>query len=161
MDCWFCSVRPSETNHVLAIEMYGEVDALKKEMQTAVAYKVFHIEVPRCYDCHSRHNSARFAGIFFVLFSISFIFSLFFAAFGFVDQWIWGLWMGFSLGLMIGSLAIRFLVLKNIHSIRQAKISFPEIKELKDKCYRFGYRPRGQVTESDKPCDQIEEKQPR
>lgn len=158
MDCWFCSIRPSEANHVLAIEMYGEVDALKKEKQTAVAYKVHHLEVPRCNDCHNRHNIARSAVIFFVIFSISFILSLISAAFGYVDQWIWGLWIGLSLGLMIASLGIRVLALKNIHSIHQAKTSFPEIKELLGKCYRFGYRPKGQVTESDKPCDQIEEK---
>ena len=40
MACWFCSVRPSEANHVLQMDMYGDVDALKVDTETKVAYNV-------------------------------------------------------------------------------------------------------------------------
>ena len=159
MSCWFCSIRDEEADHHLAYEMYGEVDAQETKAQTKVAYKVQHVKVPRCADCHSRHTIAQYIDIIAIILGAIFLLSILFAVFGWVAQWIWALWMGLSFGLMLGSLAAHVLVLRGIHSVYKARMTFPEIKELLEKCFRFGYRPRGQVIESDPTCNPAEKTQ--
>ncbi len=157
MSCWFCSVRDEEAEHLLAVEMYGEVNALEVKSQTKVAYKVQHIKIPRCADCHSRHIIANLVDILAIILVVIFLVSILFAVFGWVAQLIWALIMGVSFGLLVGTLAVRFLALKGIRSIRDAKMNYPEIKELLEKCYRFGMHPKGQVTESDPICNSVVE----
>ena len=152
MKCWFCSVREKEDDHASKVEMYGDVDTKKTPSQTQVAYSVRHIEVPRCADCHSRHVIAFYALAAALIMAAILIAAVLAAVFSWVPQWVWGLWAGLAGGLLLGSLLIRFLILKGIRSIRQARAVFPEIKDLLDKCYRFGFRPKGQLPESDKPC---------
>ena len=156
MNCWFCSVREAEADHTLLIEMYGDVDTKKTPSQTRVAYNVRHIDVPRCADCHSRHVIALYATILAVIMTVALVVAVLFAFYAWLPQWAWGLWAGLAFGLVLGSLAIRFLILKGIFSIRQAKADYPDIKELLEKGYRFGRRPRGQLPESDQPREDEE-----
>lgn len=152
MNCWFCSVREANAENTWSTEMYGDVDAKKSSSQTQIMYNVRHIEVPRCADCHSRHVIALYAAVLTLVMAVALVVAILFAVYGWSAQWIWGLWAGLAFGLLLGSLAIRFLILKGIFSIRQAKAAYPEIKEMLEKCYRFGHRPRGHLPESDKPC---------
>ena len=153
MRCWFCDVRDAETEHVYQVEMYGDVDTRKTPSQTQVAYNVRHVEVPRCADCHSRHVIAFYALVISLIMVIALAFAILAAVLSWTSQWIWGLWAGLAAGLLLGTLLIRFLILKGIRSIHQARITHPEIKDLLEKCYRFGRRPKGSPPKSDKPCD--------
>ncbi len=149
MNCWFCSVREAYADNTWSTEMYGDVDAKKTSSQTQVIYNVRHIDVPRCADCHSRHVIALYAAVMALVMTVALIVAVLFAVYGWSVQWIWGLWAGLAFGLLLGALAIRFLILKGIYSIKQAKSAYPEIKDLLDKSYRFGRRPKGHLPESD------------
>jgi hypothetical protein len=151
MSCWFCSVRNEEIEHVLAVEMYGDVNAQKTKVQTKVAYNVQHVNIPRCPDCHSRHIISMYSDILGLIFSVAFLVSILVAVFGGVGSLLLGLWMGLSFGLLLGVLGIRFMALKGIYSIRDAKANYPEIKELLKKGYRFGFRPQSQLPEGNQP----------
>jgi len=159
MSCWFCSIRDETAEHELAVDLYGEVAAQETKEQTKVAYKVRHVRIPRCADCHSRHNIVRYIDLFSIFLGAVFLLSILFAVFGWIAQWIWALWMGLSFGLLLGSLAAHVLILRGTHSVYRAKTTFPEIKELLEKCYRFGCRPKGQVIESDPACHSAEANQ--
>ena len=152
MNCWFCSVREANTDHTYVTQMYGDVDAKTTSSQTQVRYNVRRIEVPRCADCHSRHVIALYATVLAIVMAVALLVAVLFAVYGWTAQWIWGLWSGLAFGLLLGALAIRFLILKGIYSIGQARKAYPEISELLEKCYRFGRRPKGQLPESDAPC---------
>ena len=152
MNCWFCSVREAVAENVWSTDMNGDVDAIKSSSQTQIKYNVRNIEVPRCADCHSRHVIALYAAVLALAMAAALIVAVLFAVFAWTVQWIWGIWAGLAFGLLLGSLAIRFLILKGIYSIRQAKAAYPEIKELLEKCYRFGLRPKGRLPKSDEPC---------
>ncbi|MBP8988651.1 MAG: hypothetical protein KBG64_00345 [Clostridia bacterium] len=149
MNCWFCSVREADQAHTFYVEMYGDVDTKEMPSQTQIAYSVRHIDVPRCAECHSRHSIARFAAIVAWIMLFSEIAAILFAVMGEIPDWAWGIWAGLSAGLLIGALASRFLVLKGSKTIHRAKTSFPEIKELLEKGYRFGRHPKGQLPKSD------------
>jgi hypothetical protein len=158
MSCWFCSVREAQADHDLAFEMYGDVDAQKTQSQTRVAYNVRHIEIPRCADCHGRHILALYALIGAAALLVSALAALLVGLYGTLVAWAWGLWLGLSFGLMIGLLGCRFFLLKGIHSVHQARTVYPEVKELLEKCYRYGRRPKGQLPAGDQACEQPEEK---
>lgn len=157
MKCWFCSIREAEVKNVLDLEMYGDVDATKVESETKVAYNVRHIAVPRCADCHSRHIRSLTSIIMTVVLALSAAAAALSAAYGWLDGWVWGLWLGLSLGLAAAGLLVHYFALKGIKSIRQAKTVFPEVKDLLEKCYKFGRRPRNLKTENDQSCAENEQ----
>ncbi len=142
MACWYCSVRPAEANHMLETNLNGDVDALKSYDQTKVAYNVRHVGIPRCGDCHRRHRLAKGARGFAALAGISLILSAIAVVLHWLDPLYTGIWVGLSAGLMLGGLAAGHLVQTGIHTERKSLRQYPEIKELRDKGYRFGIRPR-------------------
>ena len=149
MKCWFCSIREADEKHVLALEMYGDVDAKKTESETKVAYNLRHIEVPRCFDCHSRHVRSFTAVIAALILVLSVAAATLAAVYVWLADWAWALWLGLSLGLLVAALLVRFFALLGIKSIKQAKTVYPEVKELLDKGYKFGRRPKSLITEND------------
>jgi hypothetical protein len=151
MACWFCSVRIPEANHVLELDMYGDVDALKTPAQTTVAYNVRHIDIPRCADCHKRHSMARNVRFLAALLAITLIGAALSIAFSWVPPLYAGLWAGLSAGLMAGALVSGALVQKGIYSVGKSRAQYPEVKELLGKNYRFGLRPKNRVAESGQP----------
>lgn len=153
MQCWFCSVRDADEAHALHLEMYGDVDAKKTSSETKIAYNVRHIDVPRCADCHSRHVIAFYALILAGAMALGLVAAILVAVFADLAGWVWGLWAGLAAGLLLGALAIRFLILKGINSVHQARTQYPDIVALLEKCYRFGRRPKGPIPESDQPCE--------
>ncbi len=157
MSCWFCLVREAEADHVLALELYGDVDSRKTGSETKVAYNVRQIEVPRCADCHSRHIIALYAAVGAVLMGIACLVSVLFAVYGWAAAWIWALWLGLTLGLTLGALVARSLSLKGILSVQEARKIYPEVKDLLEKGYRFGRRPKGHLPESDPSSDQADQ----
>ena len=160
MNCWFCSVREAAAEHVWSTEMYGDVDTKKTDEQTQVVYNVRHIEVPRCADCHSRHSLALAALVAGFVFLAILAAAVIVAAFTDLPQWIWGLGAGLALGLILGMLAVRFVSLKGIYSIREARREYPQIKESLANCYRFGFRPKGHLPKGDGDCqDEPEQKE--
>ena len=160
MSCWFCSVREAEDDHALKIEMYGDIDTRRSPSQTQVAYNVRHIDVPRCADCHSRHQIVSLATIVAAALTVILIAAVLCAVFEWVSPWIWAIAPGLSFGLVLGMLAVRFVAHKSIFSVRQAKANFPEIRGLLEKNYRFGRQPKGSPPESSQPNDVSNENQP-
>ena len=142
MACWYCSVRPAEANHMLETNLNGDVDALKSYDQTKVAYNVRHVGIPRCGDCHRRHRLAKGARGFAALAGISLILAAIALVLKWLDPLYTGIWAELSAGLMPGGLAGGYLVQIGIHTERKSLRQYPEIKELRDKGYRFGIRPR-------------------
>ena len=142
MACWYCSVRPAEANHMLETNLNGDVDALKSYDQTKVAYNVRHVGIPRCGDCHRRHRLAKGIRGFAAIAGVSLILSAVAVVFHWLDPLYTGIWVGLSAGLMIGGLVAGNLVQTGIHTERKSLHQYPEIKDLRDKGYRFGIRPR-------------------
>ena len=142
MACWFCSVHPSEANHVLQIDMHGEVDALKVDTETQIAYHVRHIDIARCSYCHSRHRQAKAARVFAAAMAFLLIVASITIVFALIPALYSGLWAGFTAGLMLGALVAGGLLQKGIHTEHKARVSYPEVKELRDKGYHFGLHPK-------------------
>jgi hypothetical protein len=133
--------------------MYGDVDAKKTSSETKIAYNVRHIDVPRCADCHSRHVIAFYALILAGAMALGLVAAILVAVIADLAGGGWGVWAGLAAGLLLGALAIRFLILKGINSVHQARTQNPDIVALLEKCYRFGRRPKGPIPESDQPCE--------
>jgi len=159
MNCWFCSVREAEAQHRVGMDMHGEVDAQNMQSQTKVAYSVRHIEIPRCADCHSRHRLAKFAQFMGAVFAVVLLAGVIVALFNLLAPYIAGLWAGLALGLVIASLAAGSVAHKGIYSLRDSRAKFPAVKELLNKCYRFGARPRALIPKSDPPCNRSDNKE--
>lgn len=153
MICWFCSVRESEPKHVYSLDMHGEVAAQNMASQTHVAYSVHHVEIPRCADCHRRHKTASFLKVLSAIFAALFLGAVMFALFSWADHLLVGIWAGLSFGLVIACLLSGSLVQKGIHTERSSRTKHPEILALKEKCYRFGARPKEALPKSDPPCN--------
>lgn len=149
MICWFCSLREAQVKHTYGIDMYGEVDAKTTSALTDIAYRVRHVEVPRCANCHRRHRQARFASDLSVLFFIVAVA----AAPAIILKWtpplISGIWLGLAVGLVLTALVSVKLILKGIHSLRKSHAKYPEIQELLKQGYRFGQRPKAGIPKSD------------
>jgi len=154
MNCWFCSVRASEEGHVYEVDMHGEVDAQNVQSQTNIAYSVRHIKIPRCADCHSRHHLAGFAKFMAAVCAALVLAGVVFALFGWAAPFVTGAWTGLALGLVVAFLMAIVIAQKGIHSLRNSRSLYPEVKELLDRCYRFGLRPKAILPKSDPPCDQ-------
>jgi hypothetical protein len=51
-------------------------------------------------------------------------------------------------------------VQKGILTVANSRSQYPEIKELLEKCYRFGQRPGQKLPKNDQPCDKEEIENP-
>ena len=153
MKCWFCTIRDAVTKHALPFEMYGDVDTQKTPSETKVAYNVRHVEIPRCADCHSRHKHVMTALVAAIIFLLSLAAAIILAVWNLVPEWLWGLWAGASAGLLIGAVLTRQATLRGTLSTYYAKKNYPEVKELSEKGYRFGRRPKDTAEATDEDED--------
>lgn len=153
MICWFCSLREASDKNTYGIDMYGEVDARKSAAATDVAYRVRHVEVPRCADCARRHSLARQATILSAIFAVVAIAALLSIIFQWTSSLVSGIWLGLAIGLALAALLAARLVQRGIHPLRKSHSKYPEVQELLKQCYRFGQRPKADIPKSDKPCD--------
>ncbi len=160
MKCWYCLVREAESVHDKKFEMYGEVEAKKGDVQTDVAYKVRHVVVPRCADCHSRHRIAARAGLAGIVTLLLLLAGVLALVFHWVPDAVSGIWAGLAAGLAVGALFSRRAAQKGILTVANSRSQYPEIKELLEKCYRFGQRPGKKLPENSQPCDKEESKNP-
>lgn len=151
MICWFCSLREAQVKHTYGIDMYGEVDAKTTPAQTDVAYRVRHVDVPRCADCHRRHRLARFVANLSVLFFIAAIAAMLAILLKWTTPLISGIWLGLAVGLTLAALIAAKLILKGIHSLRKSHKKYPEIQDLLKQGYRFGQRPKAGIPKADPP----------
>ena len=86
------------------------------------------------------------------IFSALFLGAVVFALFEWLDSLVVGIWAGFTLGLVMGCLLSASLVQKGIHTVRSSRSKHPEIIALKEKCFRFGSRPKEALPKSDAAC---------
>jgi len=142
MICWFCSVREAEDKHAYSFHMYGDFDAQKMETRTDVAYKVRHVVVPRCADCHGRHRLARMAMIAAAVLAVLAIAAAFNSVFGWSEPWFAGLWLGLAAGLLAGALLLSHFVQTGICSQARSRTKYGEVQELIKQNYKFGARPK-------------------
>lgn len=149
MTCWFCKIRDAAERHALPYEMFGDIDTRSTPSETKVAYNVRHVEVPRCNDCHSRHSHAMLSLIIGGIFLLALIAAVLFALYVESAEWIWAVWLGLSLGLLIGAIAVRFALLRGTLSVYQARKNYPEVKDLREKGYKFGRRPKDSLASAD------------
>ena len=154
MKCWFCTIRDAISKHALPFEMYGDVDAQKTPSETKVKYNVRHVEIPRCADCHSRHRHAMAALIAAVVLFLSVAAAVILAVLNTAPEWLWGLWAGASAGLLIGVVLTRQATLRGTLSTYFARKNYPEVKELSEKGYRFGRRPKATMASAEDNDDQ-------
>jgi hypothetical protein len=149
MFCWYCSVREAEAKHTYSFDMYGDVDAQKADMQTAVAYRVRHIEIPRCADCRSRHRLVSQLRFFTFVLAVLVILAAINTFFNWTGLLIGGLLLGFSAGLLASLLFAGPLVQKGIHSVAKGRSKYPEVQELLNQQYKFGARPKAAPEQKD------------
>ena len=154
MNCWFCSVREAEEKHVYGIDMHGDVDAQNTGVQTNIAQSVRHIDRPRCADCHSKHRIAKMAKLMSFVLLVLLLGAAVFGIFNWAAPLVVGVWGGLSSGLVIAMLLCASMVQKGIHTLRGCRLEHPLVKELLEKCYRFGLRPKAVMPKSDQPCKQ-------
>lgn len=152
MNCWFCSLRDAQDRHACGIDMYGDVDTRKSESQTDIAYRVRHIEVPRCEDCHRQHRQAGQAQLLAVVLAVVAAVAVLAIILSWTAPLVSGIWLGLSLGLALAALLASVLVQKGIQPLRKSRSRYPEVQELLKQCYRFGRRPRADIPKSSKPC---------
>lgn len=142
MKCWFCTIRDAVSKHALTYQMYGDVDTQKTDSETKVAYNVRQIEIPRCADCHSRHQHAFTTLIMVAALLVSLIAAILAGVFELTAEWIWALWAGLSGGMLIGAAITYLTLLRGTLSQFYARKNYPELKDLCEKGYRFGHRPK-------------------
>lgn len=142
MICWYCSVREAEDKHGFSFSMYGDVDAQEAEAQTDIAYRVRHVVVPRCADCHGRHRLAALALLGAAVLAILAIAASLNSGFGWTTDWFAGLWLGLSAGLLFGALLANRLVQTGIASLARSRTRYTQVQELRKMNYRFGTRPK-------------------
>ena len=147
MNCWFCEIRSAENRHSKSYVMNGDIDTQKSSSETKVAYNVRHIDIPRCEDCHIRHQYSLFCLAGALVLFLSALAATLFAVYGNLSGWIWALWLGFSIGLLLGTLIVRIAILRGVKTIWQARTLYPEVAELSAKGYRFGHRPKESLTD--------------
>jgi len=141
MICWYCSVREADEKHTCSFDLYGDLDAQKMPVQTDVAYKVRHVLVPRCADCHSKHRLARLAVVAAAVMAVLVIAAALNSIFIWTSPWLAGLLLGLTAGLLIALLLISQAVQKGICSVARSRAKYPEIQELRKLNYQFGARP--------------------
>jgi len=150
MVCWFCSLIEENPEKSLKLDMYGEVDSKTSDSLTKVAYNVRKILVPRCDSCKSRHSLASagnvFAAVLFVLFLISIVTTYY--VFSETTAFTMGIVTGLLFGLAVAGFLVKISVLNGIKTINNAKRSFPAVKELLLKDYKFGVKPKNHIKES-------------
>lgn len=142
MICWYCSVREAEEKHTCSFEMIGDVDAQKANAQTAVAYRVRHVEIPRCADCHSKHRLASQTRFFTVIVAVLVLLAALNSIFNWTGPLFGGFWLGLGAGLLILGLIAGPLAQKGIYSAAKGRSKYPEVQELLKQQYKFGTRPK-------------------
>jgi hypothetical protein len=142
MICWYCSIREADEKHTFAFDMFGDLDAQEMPVQTDVAYKVRHVRVPRCADCHNRHRLAWLSLLFAAGMAVlAFVASLN-SIFSWTSPWLAGLLLGLSTGLLFAALLYSRAVQSGIYSVARSRTKYPEVQELFKLNYQFGARPK-------------------
>jgi hypothetical protein len=153
MVCWFCDSLQADPQKMLHLSMYGEVDSQTLDSVTKIKYNVVKIDIDRCPLCHSKHRLVRsvtfFSLLFFLLAVIIGIYTFFNAISGLGI----GLLIGFLGSFIISGILIRLALLKGIRSIAFAKKHHHQVRELLDKAYHFGNRPKDQIREGKHKTD--------
>ncbi len=141
MICWYCSVREADEKHTCAFDLHGDLDAREMPVQTDVAYKVRHVRIPRCADCHGKHRLARLSLFGAALMAIAAIVAALNSILGWTSSWLAGLLLGLSSGLLFALLLAGQAVQKGICSVARSRSKYPEVQELLKLNYHFGDRP--------------------
>ncbi len=141
MICWFCHLTEEVPEKSCRMKLFGEVDARTDASATRVRYVVRRIAIPRCALCRSKHAEASALNALGALLAAAALACAAVAAFRAPSGFWAGILTGLAGGLSIGSFASGFLLHKGIASVRKARRSYPEIRELLDQGYRFGNAP--------------------
>lgn len=142
MICWYCSVREADEKHTCTFDLHGDLDAQKMPVQTDVAYKVRHVHIPRCADCHGKHRLAKLALFGAAVMAALAILAALNSIFVWTTPWLAGLLLGIAAGLLVALLLISQTVQKGICSVARSRSKYPEVQELIKLNYQFGARPR-------------------
>lgn len=162
MICWFCGVIESDPKKALDLKLYGEIDARTTASVTKVKYILHKVDVPRCYLCKAKHRLALLALIAGAILILTSIVLIILTAFGVLSGFADGLLTGLFAGLGIGGSFYSKAVQKGIHTVPAAKRTYPEVKDLLDKGYKFGKGikdPAREVRQSDDSIGTANDKQ--
>jgi|GEM_PF-1568985 len=141
MTCWFCNTEQAVEGKEYEVEMFGEVTHSQKPSEEAVSFNKKLVAVPRCATCKAKQRTAKVANVFAVVFLVLSLAALLVGWFNWLPGYIWGIALGFSVGMVIEFLTIRGMSMKNRLSENQAKNRNKEILALKDLGYQFGRAP--------------------
>lgn len=142
MTCWFCGVKEAESKKSVHFYMYGEIKATDpEENKKRIEYSTKKIDVPRCADCKKKHAQARTVNVFLVVILALLAAGAVAAIFSLVGQWLWGFVLGFGAGVVLVLFIHKGYILKGIKLPSAAKKSFPQVKDLLAKGYKFGKNP--------------------
>lgn len=158
MLCWYCSIREAESAVAYKLNMFGAVKAQNSASHTNVTYDVKHIEIPRCGDCATRHKTAANAKALSAVFALIAIGAAIAMLFNLSSPVLYAVILGLSVGLVLTGLIAGIMIQKGIKTVRAGRHEYPEVIEMKKRCYRFGDRPKQSIPESDPPCDITDKK---
>ena len=141
MTCWFCGKEPSVEGKEFEVEMFGDVKQSQSVTEEAVSFNKKLVTIPRCASCKAAQRRARVASALASLFAIIACAALLVGWFKWVEGYIWGIAVGFSLGMVIEFLTVRGMSMKGVKSEAYAKHRHKEILALKNSGYQFGRAP--------------------
>ncbi len=142
MTCWFCGKEPANDGKAFDVEMFGEVAHTRGgDSEEAVSFNKKLVVVPRCASCAAKQKVAKVANVFTVIFLVLALASLAVGWFKWLPDYIWGIALGFSAGMVIEFLTVRGMSMKGTRSEHTAKRRYKDILDLKKKGYQFGRAP--------------------
>lgn len=151
MQCWYCELREADKNCGHSFDMYGGVDVQKNDALTNVSYSLIQIEIERCRDCYMRHKYALIS-----LYAIIPIAGIIIAAtIGLLTEALTplmaGILAGLAVGLIIAAVLSNKLMQRGIHTVKFSRAEYPTAKDLLERGWRYGVRPKEALPVSDPP----------
>ncbi|MEX1308222.1 MAG: hypothetical protein AB1Z19_06830 [Eubacteriales bacterium] len=141
MTCWFCEKELAVDDKAFEVEMFGDVKQSQSDAEEEVSFNKKLVRVPRCASCKARQKNAKAASVFAVVFLVIALLALVAGWLNWGSLYIWGIVLGFSVGMIIEFLTVRGMSMKGIKSENYAKRRNKEITELKSNGYQFGRAP--------------------
>lgn len=148
--CHYCEKEKGDPKKVIKVQMYGDVNRTPNYASNTVNVTWRHrtIEVPRCEKCASIHQKTEVIGNVGVVLFLPLTLMLCYICYVMgvkVESLVWVLPLcAFTIGIaafFISNLIPWFKEINNIKPFTHDNLTYPIVKELSDKGWKFGEKP--------------------